>query len=143
MNFHKLNISMWSPPDQETDYPFPKALLNPFPVITLPLRSLATIPTSYSMVQLTYFWTLYKWNYRVCTPSRVASFAQLYVCCISFARFHCRIAFHGVNVPQFIHYVVNRYLGSFQFGAVMNRAIVNILVCVFWWAYVCFCWGCT
>lgn len=55
MNFHKLNTRSRSAPDQETDYPYPKVLLNPFPVIPLPLRSLTTILTSYSVIQLYLF----------------------------------------------------------------------------------------
>lgn len=59
----------------------------------------------------------------------MASFAQCYVCWISFGHFHCYILFHCINVPySFSHYVVNGYLGSFQFGSILNSAVVTILI---------------
>ena len=46
------------------------------------------------------------------------------------AHFYCHIIFHCVDVYLFhifIHYTVERYMGSFQFGNIMTSAL-NILV---------------
>lgn len=37
---------------------------------------------------------------------------------------------HVNNHARFLHSIVNRHLGKFQFGAIMNISTMNILVCV-------------
>lgn len=36
-----------------------------------------------------------------------------------------------MNIPQFIHFSFDGHLGYSQIGAIMNKAIINILVYIF------------
>lgn len=43
---------------------------------------------------------------------------------------------HCMNRPQFVHSLVDRYLGYFQFLTVVNKAAMNILVQGVFWIHV-------
>ena len=57
------------------------------------------------------------------------SLESLQSCCMhqgSF-HFHCCVVFHGVGEPQLFNHSPNKeHLGCFQFGAITNKAVINI-----------------
>ena len=113
LNFHKRNMAM-KPHliKKQATSTYPKAPLQLPPShysssrVSNHYQHRSALPIFELFTDGIIYWVLFK---------KVASFAQYYICCISYAHFHCHIAFHCVNVPQFtIHYVVSGYSASFR-----------------------------
>lgn len=47
-----------------------------------------------------------------------------------FHPFHCHVGFPYINIPQFIHSIVNRHLSGFQFLAMKKRIHEHSWTCL-------------
>ena len=124
LNFHKLNMAM-KPHliKKQATSTYPKAPLQLPPShysssrVSNHYQHRSALPIFELFTDGIIYWVLFK---------KVASFAQYYICCISYAHFHCHIAFHCVNVPQFIYPLMSIWAFS-------HLVLRILLLChVFW-----------
>lgn len=45
------------------------------------------------------------------------------LCYQEFITFCCEVEFHDMNVPQFVHVLVDRHLSRFQYLVIMNKLL--------------------
>lgn len=109
----------------------------------------AKVTTILISVTVDHFWcfgTFYKWNHMAGSLLCLASFPKfclwgllMWLCVAESHYFSLLYSFllYEYTAIFFIHPTIDECLCCFQCGAIVNDAAVDVVVCVFWWTYVC------